>query len=237
MTELTPEVTQNSSSTTDMFDLVLSGDWVLQAAFLCLVLMSVLSWATILYRLIVAIRVERALKRHAAVFQHSDAKDLDDALTQMNGVSPLKTMIEEALKAKREYFGQQNTLLTRTMRFSDYLERAIRYGLDQTLHHMDGGLTLLATIGATAPFVGLFGTVWGIYHALINISLLGSINIATIAGPIGEALIATAVGLFVAIPAVLAYNLFLRRNRVLSRDLDALAHDLYRASLNTASED
>ena len=93
-------------------------------------------------------------------------------------------------------------------------------------------MTALASIGATAPFIGLFGTVWGIYHALINIGQSGQMSIAAVAGPIGEALVATAAGLFVAIPAVLAYNFLNRGTKTLAQDLDAMAHDLHVRLLN-----
>ena len=93
-------------------------------------------------------------------------------------------------------------------------------------------MTSLSSIGATAPFIGLFGTVWCIYHALINISQSGQMSIAAVAGPIGEALVSTAAGLFVAIPAVLAYNFLNRRTKTLSQDMDAYAHDLHVRLLN-----
>ena len=93
-------------------------------------------------------------------------------------------------------------------------------------------MTALASIGATAPFIGLFGTVWGIYHALINIGQSGQMSIAAVAGPIGEALVSTAAGLFVAIPAVLAYNFLNRGAKTLTQDLDAMAHDLHVRLLN-----
>ena len=92
---------------------------------------------------------------------------------------------------------------------------------------MEGGLTTLATIGATAPFVGLFGTVWGVYHALVAIGMSGAGTLDKVAGPVGEALIMTGIGLAVAIPAVMAYNAFTRSNRVLTARLDAFAFELH----------
>jgi len=92
---------------------------------------------------------------------------------------------------------------------------------------LESGLTVLATVGATAPFVGLLGTVWGIYHALIRIGASGDASISAVAGPVGEALIMTAIGLFVAIPAVLAYNFFSRLNRTTNAKFDSFAHDLH----------
>jgi biopolymer transport protein ExbB len=92
---------------------------------------------------------------------------------------------------------------------------------------MESGLTVLASVGSTAPFVGLFGTVWGVYHALINIGMSGQGTLDKVAGPVGEALIMTALGLAVAIPAVLAYNGFVRSNRVVLAQLDSFAHDLF----------
>jgi biopolymer transport protein ExbB len=109
----------------------------------------------------------------------------------------------------------------------ELLERALRRALDEELVRRESGLTLLASVGATAPFVGLFGTVWGVYHALVSIGLSGQGTLDKVAGPVGEALIMTALGLAVAIPAVLAYNGFVRANRVALARLDAYAHDLY----------
>ena len=92
---------------------------------------------------------------------------------------------------------------------------------------MDAGLSVLASVGATAPFVGLFGTVWGIYHALIGIGFTGQATIDKVAGPVGEALIMTAFGIAVAVPAVLAYNFLLRAHRLIAAELDGFAHDLH----------
>ena len=110
---------------------------------------------------------------------------------------------------------------------SEFLTRALRNGIDQEATRVENGLTLIASAGSAAPYIGLFGTVWGIYHALIQIGLSGQGTLDKVAGPVGEALIMTALGLAVAIPAVLAYNAFVRRNRIWLAHLDAFAHDLF----------
>jgi len=110
---------------------------------------------------------------------------------------------------------------------SEVLMRALRQELQSATTRLENGLTILASIGATAPFVGLLGTVWGIYHALTSISMAGMVQIDQLAGPVGEALIMTAFGLIVAIPAVLAFNAFNRINRITLAELDGFAHDLH----------
>jgi biopolymer transport protein ExbB len=109
----------------------------------------------------------------------------------------------------------------------EFLTRAMRRVIDEDTARIESGLTVLASIGSTAPFVGLFGTVWAVYHALASIGLSGQGTLDKVAGPVGEALIMTALGLAVAIPAVLAYNAFVRSNRLVLARLDAYAHDLY----------
>jgi biopolymer transport protein ExbB len=116
----------------------------------------------------------------------------------------------------------------------ELITRTLRQEINRVSSRLENGLTLLASVGSTAPFVGLFGTVWGIYHALIAVSSAGTVQIDKVAGPVGEALIMTALGLVVAIPAVLAYNAFTRVNRVTLAELDAFAHDLH-AYLTTGS--
>jgi biopolymer transport protein ExbB len=111
----------------------------------------------------------------------------------------------------------------------EFVTRAMRRVIDEDTARIESGLTLLASIGSTAPFVGLLGTVWAVYHALASIGLSGQGTLDNVAGPVGEALIMTALGLAVAIPAVLAYNAFVRSNRLVLAKLDAYAHDLYAA--------
>jgi biopolymer transport protein ExbB len=116
----------------------------------------------------------------------------------------------------------------------EFLTRAMRRVIDEDTARLESGLTVLASVGSTAPFVGLFGTVWAVYHALVSIGLSGQGTLDKVAGPVGEALIMTALGLAVAIPAVLAYNAFVRSNRLVLANLDAYAHDLF-AVLTTGS--
>ncbi len=110
---------------------------------------------------------------------------------------------------------------------SDAVTRALRQALHQASHQLESGQTLLASVGSTAPFIGLLGTVWGIYHALAQIGLSGQASLEQVAGPVGEALIMTAIGLFTAIPAVLAFNAFNRTQRAILAELDAFAYDLH----------
>ncbi len=110
---------------------------------------------------------------------------------------------------------------------AEFLTRALRRVIDEETARLESGLTILASVGSTAPFIGLFGTVWGVYHALAAISATGQGTLDKVAGPVGEALIMTAAGLAVAVPAVLAYNAFVRTNRVVLAQLDSFAHDLF----------
>ena len=158
---------------------------------------------------------------------------LDEAVQKAKTVpSPMGELTVEAVRAHENYRKHKDTQIAAAVPLNEYLVRQIRNSMSQILRKFDGGLTVLASVGATAPFIGLFGTVWGIYHALINISQSGQMSIAAVAGPIGEALVATAFGLFVAIPAVLAYNFLVRGNKTLAQDMDAFAHDFHVQLLN-----
>ncbi|TPG88775.1 MotA/TolQ/ExbB proton channel family protein [Pseudomonas caspiana] len=123
--------------------------------------------------------------------------------------------------------GTQATDLSQAINHQDRLERALRQQIVRERRSLETGLAILASIGSTSPFIGLFGTVWGIMSALKGISAAGSASLETVAGPIGAALVATGVGIAVAVPAVLVYNYFLRRLKLTAADLDDFAHDFY----------
>ena len=216
----------------DLLHVFKQGDPVLIAAFLILILMSVATWTIMIIR---TVKLRQAKKANARVKDLIwGAKSLDEAarIARENEDAPMSTMLLDAVKADDFFHRNKDTDLASGVPFSQYLLRQIHHNLSQTMRQFDGGLTALASIGSSAPFIGLFGTVWGIYHALINISDSGQVSIAAVAGPIGEALVATALGLFTAIPAVLAYNCLVRGNKTLQQDLHAFGHDLHIQILN-----
>ncbi|HEY0505135.1 MAG TPA: MotA/TolQ/ExbB proton channel family protein, partial [Lysobacter sp.] len=140
---------------------------------------------------------------------------------------PFSKIALDAAQAAAHHQRHEGSRLVESLNRSEFVDRALRQGVTRESSKLEAGLTVLATVGSTAPFVGLLGTVWGIYHALIRIGATGQASIDAVAGPVGEALIMTAIGLFVAIPAVLAYNFFTRLNRVTNNKFDTFAHDLH----------
>lgn len=147
--------------------------------------------------------------------------------------SRISELTLDAIAAHRRFLAKKENMLCASLPQNAYLEREIRHSMGKIQSRWEFGMNMLATIGSTAPFIGLLGTVWGIYRALLNISESGQMSIAAVAGPIGEALFATALGLFAAIPAVLAYNYFTRSNKKLARQLHNFAHDLHVQLINT----
>ncbi|KZE29781.1 outer membrane transport energization protein ExbB [Crenobacter luteus] len=210
------------------------GDAILIAVFLILIAMSVLTWTLIVTRGLMLRRTR--LANRAAETALWAAKDWQSAQAQLaEHASPVAALTHDGLAALRHYREHASASLGQSCDLNEFLTRAIRRGLSRETGKLESGMTMLASVGSTAPFIGLFGTVWGIYHALVNIGAAGQVNIATVSGPIGEALVATAAGLAAAIPAVLAYNAFTRVNRVIGQDLDHFAHDLH-AQLLTQAE-
>lgn len=211
------------------------GDWVLIGVFLILITMSSWTWYLILAKSLWLRRVRRANQHFVQAFW--DATDIHTARQQAQAAdaAPLARLADGAISALEHFRQRTQTRLAEVSGLDEFLIRNLRNGINRETSKTAAGMTVLASVGSTAPFVGLFGTVWGIYHALIAISQSGSAGIEMVAGPLGEALVATAAGLAAAIPAVLAYNAFNRANRSLAEELDGFAHDLH-AFLTTASD-
>ena len=204
------------------------GDLVTQAVAILLLLMSVSSWMVIVGRGAWQWKTNRCFERAMNAFWSAEslpqaveaikAEDTSGFFAQMAAAATAASQAHEQNGARGIGAGvSQSETVTRTLRSQIVRTQA---GIEQ-------GLTFLASIGSTAPFIGLFGTVWGIYHALIGLSGATQVVLDKVAGPVGEALIMTAAGLFVAIPAVLAYNALTRGNRVVMVQLDGFAHDLH----------
>jgi biopolymer transport protein ExbB len=202
------------------------GDWVLIGVFLTLLVMSALTWYLILAKSIWIRRVRRANQRFLQTFW--DAEDLGQAKHAASAAehSPLARLAQAGIAGLEHFDQRSRPRLSDACGLDEFLLRTLRNGINRESAQTAAGLTFLASVGSTAPFVGLFGTVWGIYHALIAIASSGQVLIDRVAGPVGEALVMTAAGLAVAIPAVLAYNAFNRANRVLAEEMDGYAHDL-----------
>jgi biopolymer transport protein ExbB len=167
-----------------------------------------------------------------------DGESLAEAVAHMQLAapeSPFTSTAAEAANAAAHHARHAGGKIGETLGLSEFVTRAIRRAIARAAAQLDSGLAVLASVGATAPFVGLFGTVWGIYHALIGIGFTGQASLDKVAGPVGEALIMTAFGLAVAVPAVLGYNFLTRANRVIHGELDAFAHDLH-AYLTTGAK-
>ena len=193
-----------------------------------LLLLSMASWYLIVTR---AIANTLAKKRAAAFlggfWDAPSLQDVSNALAAQPVDNAFAELARQALQAASDSEGHSPHKLAAAGGLGEFLTRVLRNGIDQEAARVEHGLTVLASAGSAAPYVGLFGTVWGIYHALVQIGLSGQGTLDKVAGPVGEALIMTALGLAVAIPAVLAYNAFNRRNRMWLARLDAFAHDLY----------
>ncbi len=149
-----------------------------------------------------------------------------EELTAEPYYEPFSKIAIDAIDAAAHHSNAAGGRMTEVLTRHEFIERSLRAGLRREGVAFDSGLTLLATVGSTAPFVGLFGTVWGIYHALVGIGESGKATLSVVAGPVGEALIMTCMGLGVAIPAVLAYNYFVRSNKLLANQFATFANDL-----------
>ncbi len=207
-------------------------DGVGRAVVLLLLAMSVAAWVLILWKGWLLRRASGDIARAVPAFW--DAASLEDGRARLAALDRERVLLPLLEAAAAQPLA--GTLET-AGRMPSQLTRRLRDALHRGLAHLQFGQVLLASIGSTAPFVGLFGTVWGIYHALAGIAAAGSVGIDKVAGPIGEALIMTATGIAVAVPAVLAYNVFGKWVAACEAELEGFAHDLREMVLDTAAKD
>ena len=200
-------------------------DIVGYVVFVTLVIMSIGSWWYTVVNAINNARITSNADRVVDTFWSiKNPREAKQFLEEQKPSEPFSKIALDSIDAASH---QEGNALAQSLSKSEFVDRALRQAVTRESANMENGLTWLATVGATAPFVGLLGTVWGIYHALIRIGATGQASIDAVAGPVGEALIMTAFGLFVAIPAVLAYNAFNRSNRNTYAKFDTFAHDLH----------
>jgi biopolymer transport protein ExbB len=209
-------------------NLLAQADAVAIAVLILLLLMAVFSWYYIITKALRAVAIRS--KAEAVVNGFWEAPSLTDGVKFLEGQrksEPFSKIALDGLNAAQHHQRHTGGRLGEAMSRSEFIERALRKGISRETSTLETGLTFLATVGSTAPFVGLFGTVWGIYHALIRIGQSGEASLDAVAAPVGEALIMTAIGLAVAVPAVLGYNFLVRSNRVVIGSFDNFAHDLH----------
>ena len=196
------------------------GDVVAKSTLLVLVLMSMGSWYVIFTKFF----EQNKLARFAQAAQQSfwGAADVREGANTLAVDSPFRFIVEKGLEGASKHTG-----LMGAVDYNTWLTMTLQRAMQNVQNRMQDGLAVLATVGSTAPFVGLFGTVWGIYNALVKIGLSGQASIDKVAGPVGESLIMTAIGLAVAVPAVLGYNWLVRRNKLAMEEVHAFGADVH----------
>ncbi len=200
-------------------------DIVTKSTLVILILMSMGTWYIIITKLYEQSRVMNAAKKADKEFWN--APSVKQGADRLKGGSPFRFIAESGLEASEKHTG-----MLEAVNMHDWISMSIQRAIDNVASRMQDGLAFLATVGSTAPFVGLFGTVWGIYHALTAIGIAGQASIDKVAGPVGEALIMTAIGLAVAVPAVLGYNWLIRRNKSALERVRAFGADLHAVLLS-----
>ena len=197
------------------------GDFVARGTLMILVLMSVGSWYILVTRLVASLKLGAEARSVRQSF--FKATTLTAGVAALEAGSAFRYIAEAGINAREHHEGT----LTEHIDRNTWITMSVQRSVDEVQSRLQGGLAILATVGSTAPFVGLFGTVWGIYHALTAIGVAGQASIDKVAGPVGEALIMTAIGLAVAVPAVLGYNALVRRNKVTMDAVRGFAADLH----------
>jgi biopolymer transport protein ExbB len=207
-----------------LINLWTQGDIITRSVAVLLLVMSLATWMVIIIKAL-DLRKFAAQARATESFWH--AADFADGLNKLgtDPSNPFRALAMEGREATAHHHAQPQ--LHDSLDVSEWLTRSLRNSIDESTARLQSGLAVLASVGSTAPFIGLFGTVWGIYHALLAISAAGQATIDKVAGPIGETLIMTALGLAVAIPAVLGYNALVRGNKAILNKLNRFAHDLH----------
>ena len=210
-------------------------DSVGKALLAILLVMSLATWYLIASKAWAWLVMRRRTRNFLDVFWNSPSLHaVATHLEEHHAAEPFSHLAWHGIVAARHHQRHGANKLNESGSSAEFLTRSMRRVIDEETARFESGLTVLASIGSTAPFIGLFGTVWGVYHALVAIGMTGQGTLDKVAGPVGEALIMTALGLAVAIPAVLAYNFSVRRNRLVLAQLDSFAHDLF-AFLSTGS--
>lgn len=204
------------------------GDLVIKGVAVLLLLMSLASWTVIVIKTLDLIRYKKIAGQAQGFWTRPDLATGLASLEDTSG-NPYRDLVEQGMQASSHHTDTQvhSPHLHDALDISDWITRSLRNSVDDFTSRLQSGLAILASVGSTAPFVGLFGTVWGIYHALMSIGVSGQATIDKVAGPVGEALIMTALGLAVAIPAVLGYNALVRGNKGVLHKLNRFAHDLH----------
>ena len=208
-------------------NLWLEGDAITRFVAIVLLTCSIVTWVILLTRFW-ELRNLRKLRPELDQFWHASSYEQGLQSFSNPRMNPYYQIAKSATDASIHHQSQSSDRreLLQTLNYSEWMARSIKNGIDNISASLQKGLTFLGSTGAVAPFIGLFGTVWGIYHALISISSSGSAQIDQVAGPIGEALIMTALGLAVAIPAVLGFNAINRANKLLVAELNRFGNDL-----------
>jgi len=207
---------------------IAQSDAVGKSLLIVLIVMSVVSWAIIALKGLTLVVRKRRSHEFLNFFWNATSLDAVAAEIATHGArDPFSHLTSHAMHAQAHHARYGAAKLEEAGSAGDFVTRTIKKVLDEETTRLENGLAVLATVGATAPFVGLFGTVWGVYHALVAIGMSGAGTLDKVAGPVGEALIMTGLGLAVAIPAVMGYNWLTRSNRVLLGKLDAFAYELH----------
>ena len=212
----------------------LQGDIVTKSVAVLLVAMSIASWYVMIIKALQVLRYRRASQ--VAGHEFWDTTSLNEGVAALGDGNPFADIAQAGVAAMRHHNAHKGHLHDQ-LSFSDWITLSLRQSIDEASGKLQAGMAVLASVGSTAPFVGLFGTVWGIYHALISIGTAGQASIDKVAGPVGEALIMTALGLAVAIPATFGYNALVRGNKTIIAKLNKFGFDLHALFVTGARAD